>query len=53
VAIGNFQVPHYRKIYGSLQSEAKEKASLENFTFFFGIRQIIPSKSRSSFEALP
>jgi hypothetical protein len=34
VVKGNFQVPHYRKISSSLQLGAKEKANLENFTFF-------------------
>jgi hypothetical protein len=51
VATRIFQVPHYQKKFDSVQPKAKEKASFESFTLFFGTWQIL-SRSRLKFEAL-
>jgi hypothetical protein len=52
VVTRNFQILHYQKISSSVQLRIKQKASFENFTFFFNSGKIISSRSRPSFEVL-
>jgi hypothetical protein len=52
VATWNFWLPHHWKISNSVRFGTKKKTSLESFMFFLGIRKLIPSRSRPSFEVL-
>jgi hypothetical protein len=48
----NILIPHYQKIFDSIWPGVKEKASFDNFTFYFYSGKIIPSRLIPSFEAL-